>query len=49
MNFFFSFLVFEMKTTDFAKVTIRGLQSNAYFAMNDRGNLYTTVSSRLQK
>ncbi|XP_058948764.2 fibroblast growth factor 7 [Pocillopora verrucosa] len=36
------YCVFEMKTTDFAKVTIRGLQSNAYFAMNDRGNLYTT-------
>ncbi|XP_022797119.1 fibroblast growth factor 7-like [Stylophora pistillata] len=34
--------VFEMKTTDFAKVTIRGVQSNIYVAMNDQGNLYTT-------
>ena len=34
-----------MKTTDFSKVTIRGVHANAYIAMNAQGNLYTTVST----
>ena len=34
-----------MKTTDFSKVTIQGVQANAYIAMNAQGNLYTTVST----
>ena len=34
-----------MKTTDFSKVTIRGVKANAYIAMNAQGNLYTTVST----
>lgn len=34
----------EMKTTDFGKVTIRGVRANAYIAMNAQGNLYLTDS-----
>ena len=38
--------VLEMKTTDFSKVTIRGVRANAYIAMNAQGNLYATVSEK---
>lgn len=41
---FLVFSVFEMETIGFAQVTVRGVQSNAYIAINDQGNLYTTVS-----
>lgn len=34
-----------MKTTDFSKVTIRGVEANAYIAMNAQGDLYSTVST----
>ena len=34
-----------MKTTDFSKVTIRGVKANAYIAMNAQGDLYSTVST----
>lgn len=37
--------VFEMKTVDFSKVTIRGEQTNVYIAMNAQGNLHTAVSN----
>ena len=39
------FSALEMKTTDFGKVTIRGVRANAYIAMNAQGNLYLTVST----
>jgi len=38
------YCVLEMKTTDFSKVTIRGVRANAYIAMNAQGNLYATDS-----
>ncbi|XP_068702952.1 fibroblast growth factor 2-like [Montipora capricornis] len=36
--------VLEMKTTDFGKVTIQGVNANAYIAVNAQGNLYTTAN-----
>lgn len=44
----FSTPVLEIKTTDFGKVTIRGLTANVYVAMNAQGNLCATVSTLIK-
>ncbi|KAJ7385094.1 Fibroblast growth factor 6 [Desmophyllum pertusum] len=38
------YCVLEMKTIDFTKVTIRGVKTNVYIAINAQGHLYTTDS-----